>query len=506
MEKAEKDNNYTHILKYTGLFGGVQGLNILVGIIRNKLVALILGPAGMGLVSLFNSTLTLLSNATNLGISMSGVREISEAYDQEKENYDADGLRACPRLCQAIRVIRFWSFLVALFGMVVCIVLSPLLNRWTFTWGNHTLHFVLLSPVVALMAITGGEMAVLKATRKLRALAASSVYSVIATLLTTVPLYYFWGQAAIVPSLLLIALIQLLLTVIFSWRQFPIQLIWTRRQLFRGVGMVRVGIAFVFAGILGSGTDFLIRTFLNRLAGLDEIGFFNAGYMLTMTYAGLVFSAMETDYFPRLSAIQQTGKELNRVVNNQIEVSLLLVSPLLTAFITAAPLVVTLLYSAQFAPVTAMLKVTLLSMYFRALFLPMEYIALSRGDSVTYLIQESASDIFMLTAVIAGFALWGLTGTGVGLVVASVLIFLGDMGYIYLRYRFVLSRQAIGYLALQLLIGMLCCLLTWLFNGWLSWVCGGLLTIVSSLFSLFVIHKKTHLWTKMKEKWLHKRV
>ncbi|MDD6553124.1 MAG: oligosaccharide flippase family protein [Prevotellaceae bacterium] len=506
MEKAEKDNNYTHILKYTGLFGGVQGLNILVSIIRNKLVALILGPAGMGLVSLFNSTLTLLANATNLGISMSGVREISEAYDQERDTYEREGLQQCPRLSQAIRVVRLWSFIVAVLGMVCCVALSPLLNRWTFTWGDHTLHFILLSPVVALMALTGGELSILKGTRRLRALAASSVYAVIATLFTTVPLYYFWGQAAIVPSLLLIALIQLLLTIIFSWRQFPIHFFWRRRQLFRGIGMVRVGIAFVLAGILGSGTDFLIRTYLNRTAGLDEIGFFNAGYMLTMTYAGLVFSAMETDYFPRLSAVQQIGKELNRIVNNQIEVSLLLVSPLLAAFITAAPLVVTLLYSDQFAPVTAMLRVTLLSMYFRALFLPMEYIALSRGDSVTYLIQESASDIFMLTAVIAGFALWGLTGTGVGLVVASVLIFLGDMGYIYLRYRFVLSRQAIGYLALQLLIGMLCCLLTWLFNGWLSWVCGGLLTIVSSLFSLFVIHKKTHLWTKMKEKWLHKRV
>lgn len=46
--------------------------------------------------------------------------------------------------------------------MVVCIVFSPFFDKWTFTWGNHTLHFVLLSPVVGLMAITSGETAVLK--------------------------------------------------------------------------------------------------------------------------------------------------------------------------------------------------------------------------------------------------------------------------------------------------------------------------------------------------------
>ena len=45
----QEKNTYSHILKYTGIFGGVQGLNILVGIVRNKLVALLLGPAGMGM-------------------------------------------------------------------------------------------------------------------------------------------------------------------------------------------------------------------------------------------------------------------------------------------------------------------------------------------------------------------------------------------------------------------------------------------------------------------------
>ena len=42
------DNSYGHVLKYTGIFGGVQVLNILVGLVRTKAVALLLGPAGMG--------------------------------------------------------------------------------------------------------------------------------------------------------------------------------------------------------------------------------------------------------------------------------------------------------------------------------------------------------------------------------------------------------------------------------------------------------------------------
>ena len=60
----EKQNSYSHILKYTGLFGGVQVLGILVGLVRNKLVALILGPMGMGLLALFSSTIKLVGDST----------------------------------------------------------------------------------------------------------------------------------------------------------------------------------------------------------------------------------------------------------------------------------------------------------------------------------------------------------------------------------------------------------------------------------------------------------
>ena len=77
----EKQNSYTHILKYTGLFGGVQGINILVGLVRNKLVALILGTMGMGLLALYSSTIKLVGDSTNLGLAISAVRDISAAYE-----------------------------------------------------------------------------------------------------------------------------------------------------------------------------------------------------------------------------------------------------------------------------------------------------------------------------------------------------------------------------------------------------------------------------------------
>ena len=73
----DSDGSYVHVLKYTGVFGGVQGLNILLGLVRNKIVALLLGPSGMGLASLFGTTVDFVSKSTNFGVPFSGVRSPS---------------------------------------------------------------------------------------------------------------------------------------------------------------------------------------------------------------------------------------------------------------------------------------------------------------------------------------------------------------------------------------------------------------------------------------------
>ena len=481
MIKEKKDDSYSHILKYTGIFGGVQGLNILMSMVRNKLVAIILGPEGMGLISLFNSSIKLVSDSTSLGISMSAVREVSEAYEHGDEE----------KLNHIVSLVRLWSFLTALLGMLVCIVFSPFLNRFTFSWGDHTHHFVLLSPTVAMMAITGGELAILKGTRRLKSLAVISVYGVIAALLTSIPLFYIWGESAIVPSIALVALLQMLLTICYSFRLFPARLSMSplrAKSLFgEGLGMVRLGVAFILAGILGSGAEFAVRSYLNYTSGLDMVGCYNTGFMMTMTYAGMVFQAMETDYFPRLSAIEGTGSELNSVVNRQIEVSLLL----------ASPLILHVLFSAKFLPVVGMMKIALMAMYFRSITLPIEYITLSKGDSKSYLFLEALYDVLLIALVILGFRLWSLEGTGIALFLLGIINLVVVLCFMRYRYHYRPSRQVLVYFAVQMLLGIFTYWASCLENPVMSWGIGGLACLVSLAFSLKVLHSKTKLWNSL---------
>lgn len=477
----KRNNAYANILKYTSLFGGVQALSILVALVRNKLVAVLLGPMGVGLITLFNSTIRFIGDSTNLGIGTSAVKHISEAHAHGDEQVTN----------KTVRIVRAWSAITAILGMATCALLSPLLSKYTFGWGKHTFHFLLLSPIVAMTAIMGGELAILKGTRHLGALARISIINVVMALILSAPLFIIWRSKAIVPSMIIVAFAQLVVTMAYSYRFHPLKLSFNRAILREGSTMVKLGVGFFLAGMFGSCTDFIIRSFVNNTSSPDTLGLFNAGYMITMTYGGMVFSAMETDYFPRLSAISRTGTTLNNTVNKQIEVSLLIISPMLVGLIIGLPIILPLLYSHSFLPVTSMAQLTALAMFLRAVKLPVAYLPLSRGDSKAYLLMEGIYAVVYVILSVVCFQVFGLIGMGIAIVLVALFDFVMLNAYMGHRYGYRLSGSTIRLMLQQFPIGIAAYILTLKGHGTTYWVLGILLAILSAAISFIALNKRT---------------
>jgi len=413
----KSDSSYSRIIKLSSFFGGIQFLNIAIALIRNKLVAILLGPNGVGLMSLFNSTANMLGNLTQMGLPISGVREISQYKNNAQEQQ------------RRINMIRVWSFILGCLGMLLCFVFSPLLSRFTFNWGNHTFHFMALSPVILFTTLANGEIAIMKGTYRMRRLAYRSVWSIVAALVVSVPLYYFFGETGIVPSLVAIALCQYFLNLSGRVKVEDI-----KDAISLGKPMIRLGMAFVVAGLFGSGCDFLIRTYLNNVGDLTAVGLYNTGYMISVTYGGMLFASMDNEYYPRLSAIPELGNEFNAVVNRQIRVFLLITIVFVTLLISLMPYIIPLLFSSKFVGVVPMAQWAAVGLVARAIYLPIEYISLARGDARSFMIVECVSYVLMFVCVVGGYHLGGLTGTGIGLALSAFL----NLGFdvIYIRKKF----------------------------------------------------------------------
>ena len=481
---SEQEKGYNHILKYTSLFGGVQGLTILIGLVRNKFMALFLGAGGMGFNALLMSMQNFASQCTGLGISFGAVPRLSELHERGEEEW----------LTYHIKVIRTWSVIAALLGFVFCIVVSPLMNDWSFNWGNHTLHFAFLGIAVAMSAITGGEMAVLKAKRQLGIIARIQVITAVLGVVLTVPLYYLYGQRAVAPAIVLIAFATMMVTIAYSYRLQPLQLSFRRECLKDGMDMIKLGVAFVLAAAVGSGAEMVIRSYLNLEGGLGDVGLYNAGYMIAITYAGMVFSAMETDYYPRLSGVAADIKATNETVNKQMEVSLLILSPMLMALMMLLPVLIPVLFSKEFLPVIAMAQVAVLAMYFKVMTLPVAYITLARRRSKAYFFLETSYFVVLVIAVSIGFRLAGVFGAGVGIVVAHIFDYLMINIFAFFRYAYRCTWVLMNYAVVQFAIACVAYWVTCNTDGMAYWMIEAALTLVSTAYSITILRQKTHLW------------
>ena len=486
----ESEDNYSHILKYTGIFGGVQGLIILIGLVRNKAMALLLGVGGMGFNSLLTSMQEFASRSTNLGISFGAVPRLSELYEQD----DAQ------RLDYYISVIRLWSMIAAMLGLLFCVVVSPLMNELSFSWGDHTLHYAMLGLSVAMMALTAGELAILKSTRRLGSLARSQIYAVVANVVITVPIYYFYYHSGVVPALVLMSAVNLLVTASYSYRYYPPKLNFSRKMLHDGTKMIRLGMATVLAAAIGSGVEMAVRSYLNVAGGMDEVGLYNAAYMITITYAGMVFTSMEADYFPRLSAVSKDIQATNNMVNRQMEVSLLMLSPMLAGLLMMLPVLVPLFFSSEFLPVVGIAQIAVLAMYFKVLTMPVAYITLARGYSLSFLFLETSYYVALIIAIVVGFSLWGIYGTSIAIVVAHIFEYLLINGYAYLKYGYRCTRVIGRYASIQMAIGALSFSVSVMLSGWAYWITEAALALASTAYSVHILRQKTHLWESLKRK------
>lgn len=481
-------NSYSHILKYTGLFGGVQGLNMLVGVVRNKFTAMFLGPSGMGLLSLFNSTSNFLSSASNLGIPTSGVRVVSEADT-------GSGID------QAVAQVRSLCLLSAFLGALICALLGSLLNLFTFSWGNHTLHFILLAPTIFFTILAGGETAILKGLGKLKALAVQSSLLALLSLLFSVPIYGYFGEQGILVVLFLLALSQWFLAFWFSRKEKPFRLCFSRSQLVKAFPMVRLGLSFVLAGMMSSGAEFLVRAFLNQQGDLAVVGLFNSGITLVLVYGGMIFSVMETDYYPRLSAVKSEVSDMvevenrNLIVNRQLEMNILLMGPIIIAIILLLPIAIPLLYNSQFLGVLGMTQIAAAGLLWKAFYLPLEYIPLSRGEARIFLVQECCCVLLLIVSEIIGYLWYGLDGLGAGIVVAYVLESIGVFVFCHFHYAYRLSFQAGKHLMVHLLNLLLIGGVVWLWDAdsWGYWLLGLFLFLDSLAYSLSKIHRSLKL-------------
>ena len=474
------------ILRATGLLGSVQVLHVLISIVRNKLTAVFIGANGMGLVDLYNRSIEFICQATNFGIGFSAIRSLSNLYETGTAHQ-------CRRF---VKLIRSWTLTLSVLGMLVCILMAPWIARWS-GGQSSALGYLRLSPMVAFLTLTGGEMAILKATRQLKTLALNTAISAFCTLILTAIFYGAFGMHGIIPVLLSGSFCMLAINLWSTTRMYPYRVSVNVCFLREGGPIIKLGLAYIGAGILGSGSELLIRDFIVSDGGLHTAGLYAAGLTLTVSYARIIFVAMDADYFPRLSVAFNTPGELSPTVNRQIDALVLLMTPFLALFAIFLPFIIRLLYTPDFLAAMPMVLAALSYMFFKAVYAPIAYLSLAKGDSLVYFIMELIYDVVFCGLVVLGYSRWGLFGAGLALSASNLIDLILLWSVYHFRYGYNMEFSTLWRTFIQglLLAGVL--VLCAQDNSLLHYLAGGILAAFSVFMSFRLLSRETHIIKKL---------
>jgi O-antigen/teichoic acid export membrane protein len=479
------DTSYDHVLKYTGVFGGVQGLKMLMSFARNKLTSVFLGEVGIGLITIYNRISDFLVSTSNLGVPLIATQKSGEMFEVGTNE----------EIKHFVMVVRTWVLWTAILSLLLCLCASPLLSYFFFEkeW-NHYWEVLMVIPISVCYLLAEGECAILKGLRQVRKVAIIESSIAILTLALTVPFYFYMGLKGVIVGLVCSGLASFITHAFFSFRLVSYKVsLFSKKIFLEGLPLIKKGIPYVIAGVSTACLGMLIPAMMlaadNNTMG--DVGFYSAGWTLTAGYARMMFVALEADYFPRLSSVNQDTERMNQAINQQVNVCLLVLTPFLILFLLFLPWIIRLLFTDSFLVVLDMSVCACFYTFFRALALPLGYSTLAKGDSLVYLGMEIAYNLFFAVLIWWLYNAYGLVGAGIALSIGAlydVAIALLVCGY---RYKARIFRST----WIIFLFQLICLSVTFVFciipSLELKYFFGGIAFVASLSFSFYHLNRRS---------------
>jgi enterobacterial common antigen flippase len=409
---AAPPKSYHQILKSSVVVGGASFINILLGVIRTKVLAVLLGPGGVGVLGIYNSVVQTASALAGLGIGRSGVRQIAEA--------SADG--DAPRSARAAAATLRWSLLLGVVGACSVILLRvPIAHFMSQHATSNEIGW--LGIAVAAAVISAGQLAVIQGTRHVRFLAEQTVVGAALGTLVSIPIVYHYGPGGVLWVVIAVALIGLASSW-FYMRKVPLSIVALRWQDYwlEGRTLIKLGSILMMTGLLSTGTLLLVRTYVMRHVGEAATGYFQAAFAVSVIYLDFILQSMAADFYPRLTAAGRDHHACNRLINEQLEIALLMAAPLVLGMLAFSQVVIHLLYSRSFEPACELLRWQMLGNLLKVTAWPIGFIFLAKNQGMRFFACELLWNSTYFGIIFFGLNRFGLIITGTAFFTAYAVL------------------------------------------------------------------------------------
>ena len=166
--------------------GGVAVVGLILGMVRTKFAAVLIGTTGAGMLANFAVIQGFVGTLAGMGVQFSAVRDVASAYARNDSQEIGRTVLTLRRVC----------WLTGLLGAASMLLLSPWLSQLSFGSLQYRWDIAALGIVVLLGNLQGGQMALIQGTRRIADMARVQITGAALGTCVTIGFYLWLGLLA----------------------------------------------------------------------------------------------------------------------------------------------------------------------------------------------------------------------------------------------------------------------------------------------------------------------
>lgn len=411
MEK-DKQESYKQIAKSSGLIAFVSIFQMISGLVRNKFISVLLGAKGFGIYGMYQIFIETAISFGALGLDKSGVREIAKA----NSNNEID---------KYVYIFRNTLYFTSIFVSIICAFFSKFISKNLFGSEDYYIGVLIACVAICFRVISQGQVSILNGIRDLRALAITQIIAAIGGSFLAIIFIYIYGEKAIPLSFLFFALFTLIVSSL-KLRRYKFNKVEIDRTEYRLVRkrLLYLGLGFSISAIVAAIFTYFSRVYLIDTFSLEIVGIYQACWLISNMYIGIILSSMGVDFMPRLMKSIGDKSAVNIMINQQMEMGVLISGVAVVGLILFPELILRILYSSEFVQGADIIRWQVLGVFLRVIGFPFAHTVMAYNKPRLYAIIQIIFAALEFGLLVVFTKLYGEGGLGISYFIGYILFLL----------------------------------------------------------------------------------
>ncbi len=432
--------------KSLALFTSAGFIGTLTQVVKGKLMAMLIGPAGVGVYTQLSSLFNLLFNLGSLGFRNGIIKRISISVESE----DAASYQA-----QYTTVLIFLMVFSLVF-IAILALFSIQISHYLFNDNGNNSDLV----IITMLAVPFSVMAnfyrsMMSGHSAVRKIVTSQIIADIVSLIPFVILIYIELLKGAIISFVIYQFLKLIFYTFyfnkirhFNYSKFP-------RIIYFNWIEIRDNLKFGMSGLLLTTTNILvtiyIASYIIELFGEAEYGLYAMAIRVATLYLGAIYANSSSFYFPLLVKTKNL-KELQYTVMANSRFYLYILPPLMALMMVGGEIFITVLFSSEFSLSATLLLFVVPGDFFR---INAETISLPLLAKEKFLAYKSGYFIWAISFLLLTYYVgidYGLQGIAFSYLLSQFISFLFSIILSWTILKIKLDAQYVVALLLGVLL------------------------------------------------------